>query len=65
MYSNWKNKIAEAADRDDVYSSFMNVLSLWWMFYEITESIVVDDFEIMDQFTPKTWKKIWKSSIRL
>ena len=53
MYSNWKNKMAEAAGRDDVYSSFMNLLSLQWMFYEITESIAVDGFEIMDKFNPK------------
>ncbi|WP_289284637.1 hypothetical protein [Parablautia intestinalis] len=31
MYSNWKNKVTEAAGRDDVYSSFMNLLSLQWM----------------------------------
>ena len=37
MYSNWKNKMTEAACRDDVYSSFMNLLSLQWMFYEIAE----------------------------
>ena len=53
MYSNWKNKMAEASGRDDVYSSFMNLLSLQWMFYEITESIAVDGFEIMDKFNPK------------
>ena len=53
MYSNWKNKMTEAAGRDDVYSSFMNLLSLQWMFYEITESIAVDGFEIMDKFNPK------------
>ena len=53
MYSNWKNKMAEAADRDDVYSSFMNILSLQWMFYEIAEYIAVADFEIMDKFNPK------------
>ena len=53
MYSNWKNKMAEAADRDDVYSSFMNLLSLQWMFYEIAEGIAVDGFEIMDKFNPK------------
>ncbi len=53
MYSNWKNKMAEAAGRDDVYSTFMNLLSLQWMFYEITESIAVDGFEIMDKFNPK------------
>ena len=53
MYSNWKNKMAEAAGRDDVYSSFMNLLSLQWMIHEITECIAVDDFEIMDKFNPK------------
>ena len=53
MYSNWKNKMAEAADRDDVYSSFMNLLSLQNMFHEIAEGIAVDDIEIMDQFDPK------------
>lgn len=43
----------KAADREDVYSSFMNLLSLQWMFYEITESIAVGGFEIMDKFNPK------------
>ena len=53
MYSNWKNKMAEAAGRDDVYSSFMNLLSLQWMLHEIAEGIAVDDFEIMDKFNPE------------
>ena len=53
MYSNWKNKMTEAAGGDDVYSSFMNLLSLQWMFYEIAEYITVDGFEIMDKFSPK------------
>ena len=53
MYSNWKNKMAEAAGRNDMYSSFMNLLSLQWMFYEIAECIAVDGFEIMDKFSPK------------
>ncbi len=53
MYSNWKNKMAEAAGRNDIYSSFMNLLSLQYMFHEIAESIAVDDFEIMDKFNPQ------------
>ena len=53
MYSNWKNKMSEAADRDDVYSSFMNLLSLQYMFHEIAEGIAVEDFEIMNKFNPK------------
>lgn len=53
MYSNWKNKMVEAADRDDVYSSFMNLLSLQCMIHEITECMAVEDFEIMDKFNPQ------------
>ena len=53
MYSNWKNKMSEAADRGDVYSSFMNLLSLQGMFHEIAEGVAVDDVEIMDKFDPK------------
>ncbi len=53
MYSNWKNKMAEAADRGDIYSSFMNLLSLQHMFDEIAEGIAVDNIEIMDKFNPK------------
>ncbi len=53
MYSNWKNKMSEAAGSGDVYSSFMNLLSLQWMFHEISECIAVYGFEIMDKFNPK------------
>ena len=53
MYSNWKNKMAEAADRGDLYSSFMNLLSLQDMLHEITEGIEIGDFEIMDKFDPQ------------
>lgn len=52
MYSNWKNKMSEAASRDDVYSSFMNLLSLQCMLHEIAESVSVKNFEFMDQFDP-------------
>lgn len=52
MYSNWKNKMSEAADRNDAYSSFMNLLSLQCMLHEIAKDIAVEDAEIMDQFDP-------------
>lgn len=57
MYSNWKNKMAEAADSADVYSSFMNLLSLQYMFHGIAEGIAVDDPEIMDEFDPQDLEK--------
>ena len=53
MYSNWKNKMVEAAGRNDAYSSFMNLLSLQYMLHEIAECIAVDDIEIMDKFNPQ------------
>lgn len=53
MYSNWKNKMSEAANRDDMYSSFMNLLSLQHMLHEIAEGIAVDDIEMMDKFNPQ------------
>ena len=53
MYSNWKNKMVEAADRGDVYFSFMNLVSLQNMLHEIAEDIAVEDFEIMDKFNPQ------------
>ncbi len=52
MYSNWKNKMPEAADRKDMYSSFMNLLYFQSMLHELAQSIAVDDFEIMDKFEP-------------
>ena len=50
-----KRKAAEtlASDRGDLYSSFMNLLSLQDMLYEITEGIEIGDFEIMDKFDPQ------------
>ena len=57
MYSNWKNKMADAADRGDVYSSFMNLLSLQHMIHEIAEGIAVDAPEIMDKFDPQNLEK--------
>ena len=49
--------MAETAGRDNVYSSFMNLLSLQWMFKKIVEYNAVDGFEIMDKFNPKKLKE--------
>ncbi len=52
MYSNWKNKMPEAADRKDMYSSFRNLLYLQSMLHELAQNVAVPDFEIMDKFEP-------------
>lgn len=52
MYSNWKNKMSEAAERGDVFSSFMNMASLQVMFTEISDKTTIPEFNIMDKFDP-------------
>ncbi len=52
MFSNWKNKMSDAADRGDVFSSFMNMASLQVMFTEISGKIELPEFNIMDKFEP-------------
>lgn len=52
MFSNWKNKMSDAADRGDAFSSFMNMASLQVMFTEISGKIELPEFNIMDKFDP-------------
>ena len=53
MYSNWKNKMTEAADRGDIYSSFMNLLSLQMMFRELEAGIALEPIDVMAGFHPE------------
>lgn len=52
MFSNWKNKMSDAADRGDAFSSFMNMASLQVMFSEISSKTELPKFNIMDKFDP-------------
>ena len=52
MYSNWRNKMWEAAKYEDLYSSFMNMASLQTMLNEIAENVAIDDLQVMDKFNP-------------
>lgn len=52
MFSNWRNKMLEAAERKDVFSSFMNLASLQWMIDELAEDVMIDYFNVMDQYAP-------------
>ncbi len=52
MYSNWRNKMFEAAEKGDLYASFMNLVSLQGMIHELAEEIAITDFEIMGEFSP-------------
>ncbi|MCM1333913.1 MAG: hypothetical protein NC084_03050 [Bacteroides sp.] len=52
MFSNWRNKMSEAADRGDVFSSFMNMASLQVMFTELSDETALSKWNIMDKFDP-------------
>lgn len=43
----------EAADKEDLFSSFMNMVSFRFMLHEIAENVTVNEFEIMDSFDPR------------
>ena len=53
MFSNWKNKMPEAAERQDIFSSFMNLLSLQLMLQDIDGDVAVEKLRFMDRFDPE------------
>lgn len=50
MFSNWKNKMWEAAQRRDTFSSFMNLASFHFMLMEIASEVEIPEIKIMDDF---------------
>ena len=52
MYSNWRNKVEDAAKNADAFSSFMNMCSLQLMLSEISKEAAIGDFPIMDEYDP-------------
>ena len=53
MYSNWRNKVEEAAKNADAFASFMNMCSLQFMLSEISETVAIGPFSVMDEYTPE------------
>ena len=51
MYSNWRNKVEEAAENDDAFASFANMCNLHFMFKEISEEVEIGTFDIMDAYS--------------
>ena len=52
MYSNWRNKVEEVADNNDVFSSFMNMCNLHDMFSDILSEVNIGSYNIMEEYTP-------------
>ena len=52
MYSNWRNKVEEAAKNTDAFASFMNMCSFQLMLSEIAEEVEIGSFSVMDVYDP-------------
>ena len=52
MYSNWRNKVEEAAVHNDVFASFMNMCSLHCMFSDISSEVNTGSYNIMEEYNP-------------
>ena len=52
IYSNWRGKMEEAAERGDAYSSFANLCCSSLMLKEIAEGVDVGSFALMDAYCP-------------
>ena len=50
MFSNWRNKMPEAAESGDAFASFMNLASLQFMLEEIASENAIPKFQVMEEF---------------
>ena len=52
MYSNWRNKVEEAARQNNVFSSFMNMCNFHYMLAGISSEVAIEDYNIMESYNP-------------
>lgn len=52
MYSNWRNKVEEAAEQNNVFASFMNMCNFHYMFSEISSEAAIGTYNIMEEYNP-------------
>ena len=52
IYSNWRNKVEEAVEQNNVFASFMNMCNLQYMFTEISSEFAIGTYNIMGEYNP-------------
>ena len=57
MVSNWRNKMGEAAERQDVFASFMNLVSLQCMLDDIAADVGIAPIDAFDGYSPTDLQK--------
>ena len=50
MYSNWRNKVEQAANNHDSFASFMNMCSFQLMLFEIMDEVEIGEFSVMKEY---------------
>ena len=53
MFSNWRNKMQEAAEQNDLFSSFMNMVAFQFMDQEIADGASIDQQNLLADFVPQ------------
>ena len=53
LYSNWRNKVEEAADNSDVFSGFANMCCFNYMLSGISSEFNIGDYNVMDEYNPE------------
>jgi hypothetical protein len=52
IYSNWRNKVEEAAKNHYIFASYMNMCSLQFMFSELSSEFEIGGYDIMEEYNP-------------
>ena len=52
MYSNWWNKVIEAAENDDSFASYVNLCNFQFMLKGISENVEIGVYNVMDEYNP-------------
>ena len=52
MYSNWKNKMQDAATRNDTLSSFMTICAFTEMLKEISSIVDIGKVDVLNEYNP-------------
>ena len=53
LYSNWRNKVEQAANNSDIFSSFVNMCCFNYMLSDISSEFNIGDYNIMEEYNPE------------
>lgn len=53
LYSNWRNKVEQAANNNYVFSSFVNMCCFNYMLSDISSEFKIGDYNIMEEYNPE------------